>query len=126
MFCSVAHLIQFFRVSEEDGYNYHQIREELQVQGSEATQHTCGQKSRVRVISFKLYWELIMCQTVFPGLTYIISFHPTKQPHRGTGVAFFLHIRKLGRESLRNLPKFEPWQAVLEARLLVTLPPPVS
>lgn len=79
MFCSVAHLIQFFRVSEEDGYNYHQIREELQVQGSEATQHTCGQKSRVRVISFKLYWELIMYQTVFPGLYIhdLISSHKT-------------------------------------------------
>lgn len=39
---SVPQLISFiyFRVSEEDGYNYHQIRdEELRVQESEAT-HT--------------------------------------------------------------------------------------
>lgn len=80
---SVPQLISFiyFRVSEEDGYNYHQIRdEELKVQGSEATHTWSG--SWMRTIC-NFYWGCTICQAVCSqGYACIISFYPSKYTTR--------------------------------------------
>lgn len=100
-------------------------KEELEVQGSEVTQHTCGRKSWVRTRRSNLYWEFILCR--IPRAVHMLShFIPQNNPTRETSSAFILQMRKLGRENLRNLPKFDPWQSAVEARRLVTLQPPVS
>lgn len=104
--CHHTYLVLFFRESGEDGNNYCQI-----IEGDSGDKgHICGQK-----VCIKNKKSFFVLPSSVPGAVHTLSpaGHLPEQPWV-VGLAVSLFTSEEARQSIRKVPKDEPWQTALE------------